>query len=487
MKKTILFAAAAAIITFASCQKEEAPVQNCDLVFTASIADNCTRTSIDAGTGKIAWEIGDEITITDNASVSVKYVVSKIDATSGKARFTKKSGEAGVIGDGPYTAVYGTDPATAQAYSADVPALPMNAQSSTTELTFTVTCGLLEVELTAADGESTKDISKIEVIGTSTGGAATVYALDCSEAQSIGSAKKFYMALPAGNYIAMKFTNSNGNMYYKTAKSAMTISANTIQQKAISGIEFNDMLPGEFSVAEGKQVRFSKGNLRVKRTSSSTSDWTWGFYSNQYDINSLNTGETRTAATTDTEIDLFCWGYNATTSINPVDYSQHNYSNLTQSQDWGCTIGDGKTWRSLSKAEWEYLLKRIVPYTVDGSIVQYRYGVTVAGSPNCLVLYPDGCTKGKVGNNGTITAAEWPVAEAMGAVCIPAAGGREGANIPNPAQTTQYLKIGTSGSVWTSTLEGGYPRNLVFNAEGVGLSANSRYPGFSVRLITEVK
>jgi len=483
MKKTIIFAAAAALITFASCQKEETQIQdhNDDLVFTASIAGNATRTTINAATGKIAWEPGDEITITDQSSVSVRYVVSKIDATSGKARFTKKSGETGIIGDGPYTALYGTDPATAQTYSADAPALPMSAVSSTTELTFTVTCGLLEVELTAADGETTKDIRKVEIMGTPAGGAATIYTLDCSEAQSISSAKKFYMALPVGSYSMMKLTNSTGHISYKTAQSAMTISTNTIQPTSVDGIEFNDMLPGKFSVASGKQVQFSKGNLRY-----TLANTTWSFFNNQYDRGAASYFEGHHK-----EISLHCWGYSSTQSIVPNGSYTNNVSlkdgTLSQTEDWGCTIGDGNTWRTLTVGEWQYLINMITNATREGL---YSYGVTVVGVENCVVLYPDVWTgeKATADNRTTIyaNASDWAVAEASGAVCLSNAYTRGGSTIT----------VGTgdwSSCYWTSSCASGsdgrvWPRFVTLNSNAaVNTSADYPSHGFCVRLITDVK
>ena len=120
---------------FASCQKEdiEPAGTGYDLVFTATIDNSATKTTINtdgndaANRGKVSWEDDDVITITDAANTSVKYEVSSIDATTGKATFTKKEGETGTLGAGPYTAIYGSGPLTAQTYSADVTDLPMEA------------------------------------------------------------------------------------------------------------------------------------------------------------------------------------------------------------------------------------------------------------------------------------------------------------------------------------------------------------------------
>lgn len=230
MKKTIFLSAVAALFTFASCQKEEASVQNQenDRVFTATIAGQNTKTTIDASTAKVSWVSGDEITITDAATTSAKYTVSSIDA-QGKAIFTKVDGQP-TLGAGPYTAVYGTDPTTAQTYSSSAPALPMSASSSTTTLEFTVTCGLLELNLTA--GES---ITSIEVKGTPAGGSETIYTLTCSTAVSIASSAKFFIALPAGTYTSFLFNGENGVQCKKEKSgSSVAITANHITPVSFS-------------------------------------------------------------------------------------------------------------------------------------------------------------------------------------------------------------------------------------------------------------
>jgi len=234
MKKTMAFAAVAALLTLASCQKEETPSfdQNGDLVFTGTIGQD-TKTSIDASNGKVSWVSGDEITITDAAKNEVKYTVSAIDA-QGKATFTKKAGESKTLGNGPYTAVYGTDPSTSQTYSATAPSLPMSAPSTnSTNLTFAVSCGVFELNLTA--GES---ITSIEVKGTPTGGSETTYTLTCASPVSIASGAKFYIAVPAGSYTSFLLKGENGAQCYKEKSGGETVAANQIQAVSLNDLHF---------------------------------------------------------------------------------------------------------------------------------------------------------------------------------------------------------------------------------------------------------
>lgn len=243
MKKAMIFAALAAIVSLASCQKENTSVNGNDEnavsttaspVFTASIA-GATKTTVDLSNGKIAWEASDEITVTDAVSASAVYTIKSIDATTGKATFVIKDGET-ALGAGPYTATYGTEPATAQTYSATAGKLYMTApETSDNSLTFTVQCGLMRLNLTKPD-ESVKSIA---VTGTPTGGSETTYTLTCTEAQSISTAKDFYISLPQGAYSKIVITDSRGWKCTKTVKSApLSVLTNHIKPVTFTSLYF---------------------------------------------------------------------------------------------------------------------------------------------------------------------------------------------------------------------------------------------------------
>ena len=229
MKKTIVFIALAALTALVSCKKAETDtaIRKQDPVFTASILP--TKTSIDTSNGKVSWEGDEEITITDAANVSVVYKVASV--SEGKATFTKKDSETGSLGAGPYTAVFGPSSLDAQVYSTTAGNLPMTASSATTTLTFSVTCGLMEVTLTKA-GESISSVAVSD--GTHT------YVLNCDTAQDIESGKSFYVALPAGDYNKFIFTNASGGVCVKTAKTGkeVAIAANDIQPISFSKLSF---------------------------------------------------------------------------------------------------------------------------------------------------------------------------------------------------------------------------------------------------------
>ena len=231
MKKTMILSAFAALLSLSSCQKEITSVNGneedvvstvASPVFTATINPE-TKTTVNVTDGKIAWEATDVITVTDAAKNSATYSIEGIDATTGKATFVIKDG---TLGDGPYTATYGTEPATAQTYSATAGKLYMTAPAtSNNSFTFSVQCGLMKLNLTKT-GEIVKSIA---VTGTPTGGSETTYTLTCTEAQSIASAKDFFIALPAGSYTKIEITNASNNKCTLNSASGVVVATNHIK------------------------------------------------------------------------------------------------------------------------------------------------------------------------------------------------------------------------------------------------------------------
>ena len=242
MKKNVFSVVSLLAVAAVSCtieDKYEIPVNN-SLEFTATIAtDDATRTTVDASDGKVSWEETDEITVKDNDRKTAVYKVKSIDSETGKATFRLKEGET-ALGDGPYTATYGQAPAKSQTYSAGAGCLPMTAPSTeTTELTFTVTCGLLKLNVNST-GNRVKTIS---VTGTTIMDyrTTTTYTLTCPDAVDISSATDFYIALPWGYYTKIVFTDNEGYVCTKTAKKDIVLMDNHI-----TPINFNTAL--EFTV-----------------------------------------------------------------------------------------------------------------------------------------------------------------------------------------------------------------------------------------------
>ena len=230
-------------------------------------------------------------------------------------------------------------------------------------------------------------------------------------------------------------------------------------------------LAGKFSVSASKQVQFSKGNL-VATIDAAGTPTAWKFAANQYDCLGEG-GANKTIGTAAGDVDFFGWStvattYGISTSKNNADYSGDFV-------DWGNNIGDGSTWRTLSKDEWVYLFE-----TCTNASSLYECGVTVCGKKNCVIIAPDNWDTSANPLQTSYDATAWATAEAAGLVCLPAAGSRYGSDV-------DY--IGDVGYYWSSTAGGSNDAyNVYFISNDVypGLS-DFRNRGSSVRLITESK
>ena len=227
-----------------------------------------------------------------------------------------------------------------------------------------------------------------------------------------------------------------------------------------------------FSVSATEQVTFSKGNLQYHPAKKQ-----WRFAEHQTDY--IGDANSNISSTYDGWIDLFGWG----TGDIPTKYSTFNgeYSRFV---DWGTKkIGNDapNTWRTLSRDEWNYLLKN---RTNASSLC----GVAQVSGVNGLILLPDTwiCPEGvtfKSGFHGrygiqTFTAEQWSKLEAAGAVFLPAAGYRGGTNV---------LNVQGYGGYWSAT-EGNsdVAYCLFFYSDEAGMFLNDRYSGLSVRLVKDL-
>lgn len=202
----------------------------------------------------------------------------------------------------------------------------------------------------------------------------------------------------------------------------------------------DEALPGVFSVSESKTVRFSRGNLYYDGSA-------FQFETNQYDVPD---------GISASHLGYFFWStsarvatadsYKDPTPSAPTDILFTNASADTPNPEF-CAGGNEGTYRALSSAEWQYLLK-----TRMNAAVLSGKGITVCKNTNCLVIAPDNFI-GKI--EETYDATAWKEAEVAGLVCIPAAGYRDGSNIVN---------AGSNGYYWASTSSyGGISANVTFS------------------------
>ena len=260
-----------------------------------------------------------------------------------------------------------------------------------------------------------------------------------------------------------------------------------------------------FSVADGRQIGFSKGNLQFCTTGShataeGSASGTFRFAEEQYEY----LGEAN-AAVSDTNrgwIDLFCWGSSgwhvAPCSEKDGDYEIESLCGSEAYADWGVynAIGDGQPglWRTLTCDEWDYLMNRRAASTVDGTDSARYAEATVCGVAGLLLL-PDrfvrpeaveplvhiNCNNFGISfDDNTYDAEQWAKMEAAGAVFLPAAGFRGG---------TWLSTLGEGGSYWASTCNADRQAyallfiNGLVNARAECTYEKDRGYGRSVRLV----
>ncbi len=138
--------------------------------------------------------------------------------------------------------------------------------------------------------------------------------------------------------------------------------------------------------------------------------------------------------------------------------------------------------RTLTNEEWQYLFSYGF-YANDARRDKYLLGVEVCGNENCVVLLPDNWIWGSNENKKEYNYVEWKHMEAAGAVCLPAAGYRDG---ENSSTTIEHANV--VGYYWSTTPSGESAYYLWFDYFDVYLDhAISRGMAESVRLVVDVK
>ena len=252
----------------------------------------------------------------------------------------------------------------------------------------------------------------------------------------------------------------NGRLKVKGVKATSEAAEASIPDGAISG---------KFSVSDGKQVYFSKGNLRYESSK-------WSFFDNQYDYYTDYSADAW---------DKFGWSTSAPTyGMNTsTDYGDYSGDFV----DWGATMGAG--WFTLTSDEWTYLLNTRSASTVGGT-ENGRYAKAKVNDVQGVILFPDTYTHpdgvtaptgvnatGDTGWNGnSYTAADWTKMESAGCVFLPAAGNRAGSSMLVP---------GMGGFYWSATHYNTSKAYYMFFSSGKlqPASNGNRNQGLSVRLV----
>ena len=252
------------------------------------------------------------------------------------------------------------------------------------------------------------------------------------------------------------------------------------------------MPSGKFSVAAGKQITFSDGNLQYTQ-----STHTWAFADNQYDI--IGKANVSEGALAD-KIDLFGWSTDNTATPFGVSISDTDADYKGAFVDWGTnTIGTDapNTWRTLSKDEWNYLFRTRPNADKRNGIARIYLKEDKSQYADGLILLPDDWTcpagitfkeGGASGDNPyadhqTFTLAQWQALEEEGAVFLPTTGGRYGAMVGD----MDY------GFYWSATTEATGDEEWLtaytfyIEPDNIMSYAYDRKSGYSVRLVRDVQ
>ena len=485
---------------FTSCQKE---TTGDGTQFSATMESRDGKTVLN-GTA-LNWVSGDQVVIYGTAGCGFYQATPQTPAT---VAILYNMG--GTTGNGPFRAFYPTSltddgttitlPAAQTYVEGSINEFPMYAESATNQLAFRNLCGVLKLHLTKANTNITTisitanapingnfTISNIygEPVLFYAGNGTNTVVLSCSTPQAIDNGKDFYITLPAtfDSLKSIELNTDDGRYCIKTVKNNVCIN---VQRNTVTEIEFgeNDMnfieplpegaLSGLFTInANGGQVRFSQGNLQYQASTD-----TWRFAEHQYDT--VGWANRNISAAYSGWIDLFGWG----TGNNPTLASTNN-SDYGTFVDWGVNAisnggGEPNTWRTLTRSEWNYLR-----YTRTGAVSKCGPAI-VNGVPGLVYLpdswtLPGGCMFNAGGvniwtTNNSYTLSQWAEMEAAGAVFLPAAGTRLGANVGD-----------NGGGYWSST-----PYNSAYGAfymsfteYGAGTYTSDRDQGRSVRLVRD--
>lgn len=273
--------------------------------------------------------------------------------------------------------------------------------------------------------------------------------------------------------------------------------------------EPDGILHSRFSVAEGRQVRFSRGNLQFCSTGShatveGTAMGVFRFAEHQYDY--VGQANALVSDTNTGWIDLFCWGSSgwhvAPCSEKDGDYDIESLCGSESYADWGVynAIGSGVpgTWRTLTRDEWDYLVNRRAASSVDG-IDSARYAEATVCGVKGLILLPDQFERpaslAPIANinpddlafdfgDNVYDTETWKLMEDAGAVFLPAAGFRGG---------TWISTVGEGGNYWAATCNANRQAYALLFINGlVNASAECHYEkdrgyGRSVRLVADVQ
>lgn len=380
---------------------------------TCEVNDEASKTHLD-GDFYVVWDENDEILV-KGANGTAIY---KLESGAGERRgvFKKISGVdltgSSFVAYSPASAYDGTKevwPETQQYVSAGVVSgAPMKAEASSLGEVFHFKNmgGLLRLTLKVAEG--TKNVSYIKLKTEDKN-----FVLNCpSGGIEVGTAgTPFYIELPAKDAytkFVIEATATDGAACQKIAKTSIAIERSKITSLTATTKDWLYLV----SVSPTDKVIFAPGNLYCVKSGSS---YSFHFEASQTDYRQRNdfSGDSAVIGgvkgyTPANTSGLFQWAGNGSTAVqdNTTKFTHGAFTvlntdigelagNDSDSINFGDNYGDGKTWRSLTKDEWDYMVnvRKVQGATGYGNTcVWWTFGYTQG-----LLIFPDGYTGPKEG------------------------------------------------------------------------------------------
>lgn len=262
------------------------------------------------------------------------------------------------------------------------------------------------------------------------------------------------------------------------------------RQSSVATTTIEGAIKAAFSVAEGKQVYFSQGNLQYQ----ASTGW-WRFAEHQYDVCDYNNNQNVSSSST-SWIDLFGWGTSGwsgsgaicyqpwSTSKTNTDYYvggsyENNLTGEYANADWGVynkIVNGGNTagiWRTLTKEEWDYLL-------FERNNASQLFSQGKVNNVTGFILLPDNWDLSIISPyDWNFTIDDWNLMQTLGAVFLPWNGIRRGVgtgSIGYPINECIY---------WSSSQ--GYLYNSWGLRQDAMIQQRERYSGGSVRLVRDIE
>lgn len=485
MKKvSLMLGALALVLGISQCKKQESPVQAGEKQYievTANNGNDGSKVNVDFASVptvmNLTWEKGDVITVSggaegtltldDGAETAQGHFSGEITMGAGELTFTYKKCES--------TLDFGAQDGTSAWIKNN---LYLEAKTNYNDngkysLLMEMPYVVLKLDLSAFVGTQ-NDV-------TIKAGDVPVVTFESLEK---ADAEEMFVALPA-NGTEQTYTFSGND---KTGKKTWTLEASTYY--TAEGGNAVVIKPFLFSVAEGVTVEFAPGNLWYGIAAGESTP-AFHFEENQWDYSVGEWDDWNYWYNWDpSHVSHFYWSkdaaeatkseFNYEQSMSIEDVFFTNSTETAANPDFHVNGETGENqWRTLSRAEWDYLLgydpeEQTDSYGRLGAKGLCEWKELDDGAHKGLVILPDGTE-----NPSTVMSSISSTSDlaSSGAVFLPAAGGRF---------VTYVDRVGSYGFYRSSTpcgVDEGNAYIVDFNSRRLFTDSDARGFGYAVRLV----